>query len=376
MADLGAEVIKVEPPGNGDEARSRGPFLNDIPHQERSGLFFYLNTNKLGVTLNLARAEGRNIFKLLVADADVFVDDWPPGALNNLGLGYVDLRKINPRLVMTSITPFGQSGEYKDYKAYPLNTFHSCGEGYVTPGHNPFPERPPLKQGTYAGEYEVGIQSALATLAALFYQKATGQGQHIDISKQEALIGMSTAELSFYPNLGVVPTRGTRGYTVGGIMPCKDGFIEICLYSEQDWQGLVKLMGEPDWARDEKYKDIPSRAEHSSEIQNLVTDWLVQHTMEEIYQKGQELRVPIGAYYSPKDLVNSRQLKHRGFLVEMEHREIGKIRCPTTPYQLSKTPWQYRRPAPLLGEHNEEIYHGRLGIAKQELVTLRSLGVV
>jgi crotonobetainyl-CoA:carnitine CoA-transferase CaiB-like acyl-CoA transferase len=376
LADLGAEVIKVEQPGVGDEARRRGPFLNDIPQSERSGLFFYLNINKMGVTLSLECAKGIDIFKEIVKGTDILVEDRGPGTLDSRGLGYEVLNRLNPRLVMTSITPFGQSGPYMNYKAYPLNSFHSCGEGYVTPAQNPFPERPPLKQGKYLGEYEVGIHAAVATLGALFYQRATGVGQRVDLSKQEALIAMSTAELSFYPNLGVIPTRGTRGYTVGGIMPCKDGFVEICLYSERDWEGLVKLIGEPQWAKSEEYKDTSSRAEHSSEVQQLLTDWLMQHTMEEIYQRGQKLRVPIGAYYTPEDLLNSAHLKSRGFFAEREHRELGRITCPTAPYKFSKTPWRGERTAPLLGEHNETIYHTRLGYSKEDLATMRGLGII
>jgi len=376
LADLGAEVIKVEEPGAGDEARSRGPFLNDIPHRERSGLFFYVNTNKLGVTLDLGNAEGREAFGRLVGETDILVEDRAPGALDSVGLGYESLRQQNPRLVMTSITPFGQTGPYRDYKAYPLNSFHSCGEGHVTPGQSPFPDRPPLKQGRHVGEYEIGIQSALVSLGALHYQRATGLGQFVDISRQEALVGVSSAELSFYPNLGFIPTRGTRGYTIGGIMPCKDGFVEICLYSEQDWEGLVKLMDKPDWAKDEKYKDIPSRAEHSSEVQQLLTDWLMQNTMEEVYQRGQKLRVPIGAYYSPQDLLASAQLKSRGFFVDLDHSEIGKVSCPSAPYRFSKTPWRAGRSAPLLGEHNETVLGERPDDSKRSLSTTSNPGGV
>ena len=180
----------------------------------------------------------------------------------------------------------------------------------------------------------------------------------------------------FYPNLGFIPTRGTRGYTVGGIMPCRDGFVEICLYSEQDWEGLVKLMGDPEWAKDEKYRDIPSRAEHSSEVQELLTGWLMEHTMEEIYQGGQRLRVPIGAYYSPQHLLDSPQLKARGFFADVGHAETGTITCPTAPYRLSKTPWRAERPAPLLGEHNEMVYCGRLGHSREELSSMIEQGIV
>jgi crotonobetainyl-CoA:carnitine CoA-transferase CaiB-like acyl-CoA transferase len=330
----------------------------------------------LGITLNLGSVKGGDIFEEIVKETDVLVEDRAPGSLDRMGLGYGALNKLNSRLVMTSITSFGQSGPYMNYKAYPLNSFHSCGEGYVTPAQNPFPERPPLRQGKYLGEYEVGIHAAVATLGALFYQRVTGVGQRLDISKQESLIAMSTAELSFFPNLGVIPTRGTRGYTVGGIMPCKDGFVEICLYSEQDWQGLVKLMGEPEWAKGEEYKDTSSRAEHSSEVQQLLTDWLMQHTMEEIYQRGQKLRVPIGAYYTPEDLLNSAHLKSRDFFAEFEHSELGRITCPTAPYKFSKTPWRAERTAPLLGEHNETVYHTRLGYFKEDLATMRGLGII
>jgi crotonobetainyl-CoA:carnitine CoA-transferase CaiB-like acyl-CoA transferase len=159
-------------------------------------------------------------------------------------------------------------------------------------------------------------------------------------------------------------------------MPCKDGFVEICLYSEQDWQGLVNLMDEPEWAKEEKYKDIPSRAARSEEVQQLLADWLMQHTMEEIYQAGQKLRVPIGAYYSPKDLISSVQLGHRGFFAEFDHAEMGKVTCPTAPYKLSKTPWNGIRAAPLLGEHNELIYQDRLDYTVQDIVRMRGLGVI
>ncbi|UCC59699.1 MAG: CoA transferase, partial [Dehalococcoidia bacterium] len=140
--------------------------------------------------------------------------------------------------------------------------------------------------------------------------------------------------------------------------------------------GLVKLMGDPAWARDEKYKDIPSRAEHGSEVQQLLTDWLMQHTMEEIYQGGQKHRVPIGAYYSPRDLLDSEHLKSRRFFADIDHPEMGTVTCPTAPYRFSRTPWRAERAAPLIGEHNEAIYHERLGYSKEDLVTMTGLGII
>ena len=232
LADLGAEVIKVEPPG-GDVARRRGPFWHDVPSAETSGLFLYLNTGKLGVTLDLGKASGRDILRRLAGEAGILVEDFPPGTLEGWGLGYESLCQNNHSLIMTSITPFGQSGPYCDYKAYYLNSFHSGGEGYLTPGWAPeFIERPPLRVGNYVGEYVSGLSAAVATLSALYRQRATGVGQHIDISKQEALIALNPSELNMYPNYGLVASRASRVLRFGGLLPCRDGYIEVSIYGE------------------------------------------------------------------------------------------------------------------------------------------------
>ncbi|MFQ5827166.1 MAG: CoA transferase, partial [Dehalococcoidia bacterium] len=173
MADLGAEVIKIEPPARGDEARGRGPFLGDEPHPEKSGLFLYLNTNKLGITLDPGTPTGKRLFGELIKGADILVEDKALQKLKELGLDYGSLREINPQLIVTSITPFGHSGPYRNYRAYPLNVFHSGGEGYMTPFaplNDPLsPGRPPLKVGKYAGEYVAGISAAGATMVALSF---------------------------------------------------------------------------------------------------------------------------------------------------------------------------------------------------------------
>jgi len=376
MADLGAEVIKVEKPGVGDEARRRGPFLNDIPHPERSGLFLYLNTNKLGITLNIETKKGKGLFKELLLEADILVEDNPPGMLANLGLGYDVLSELNLRLIMTSITPFGQSGPYKDYKAYPLNSFHSGAEGYITPTGDPFPDRPPLKIARYAWEYEVGIHSMLATLGALYYQRATGLGQQVDISKQEALIDINTFELLAYPYVGWYPNRATVLNLFGGILQAKDGYGHLALYEEVQWDNLAKLMGNPDWTKEELFTNPDVRRQRSGEVNKHVAGWMREHTKYEIYHKGQKIGVPTGAYQTPEEIMNSEQLNSRGFFVELDHSEVGRITYPTAPYRFSKTPWRGRQAAPLLGEHNEEIYHKRLGHSKGELARFRGLGVI
>ena len=376
MADLGAEVIKIEKPGVGDEARRRGPFLNDIPHPERSALFLYLNTNKLGLTLNIETKQGRELFKDLVAESDVLVEDNPPGMLAGLGLGYDVLSELNPRLVMTSITPFGQTGPYRDYKAYPLNSFHSGAEGFITPTGDPYPDRPPLKVARYAGEYEVGIHSMVATLAAVYYQRAIGLGQQVDISKQEALIDINTYELLAYPYVGWFPNRATVLNPLGGIMPAKDGYGHFAMYEEVQWDRLADLMGNPDWTKEELYVNPDIRRQRSEEVQGRLRDWTEKHTKHQIYHSGQKAGVPTGAYQTPEEILNSEQLNSRGFFINLDHPEAGEQTYPTAPYRFSNTPWQGRRAAPLLGEHNEEIYHSRLGHSKEELMRLRGLGII
>ena len=175
FADLGAEVIKVENP-EGDEARKRGAFLDDKPDPELSGLFLYLNTNKLGVTLNLDSATGRDIFKKLIADADILVEDRPPGKMEKLGLNYDVLKKVNPSLIMASITPFGQYGPYRDYKSYYLNTYHASGAGYVLPAGSPNADREPLRGGGFVGECDIGVNASVAVLGALYWRMAGGTG--------------------------------------------------------------------------------------------------------------------------------------------------------------------------------------------------------
>lgn len=378
LADLGAEVIKIEKPGVGDEARKRAPFLNDIPDPERSGLFLYLNTNKLGITLDVENPAARKVLMELVKECDVLVEDTPPQTMKRLELDYQALKAINPKLIMTSIAPFGQTGPYSNYKAYHLNTFHSGGEGYLTPAWmgTRYLHRPPLNEGKYVGEYESGISAAVATLGALYYQRVSGLGQSIDISKQQSLIALNPRELACYPNDGWMASRATRTLRFGGIIPCKDGYMELDLYEEHEWQGLVALMDNPEWTKDERFKDRLSRAKHGLELNQLIGEWMKQHTKEEIYHKGQALGCPVAPYNTTQEVVDSRQMEARGFFVEIDHLEAGKSKYPSAPYKFSRTPWKAGRPAPLLGQHNEEVYCQRLGYSKQKLVKLRETGVI
>jgi len=376
LAGLGAEVVKIEKPGCGDEARKKPPFFHDIPDSEISGLFLYLNTSKLGITLDVGTAIGKKLFQKLINEVDILVDDNPPQTMEKLGLDYEHLKKINQRLIMTSITPFGQTGPYRNYKAYPLNAFQGGGEGYLTPSGIENIDRPPLKAGNFLGEYNSGLNAAIATLAALYWRGTSGSGQRIDISKQESLMSLNRLDMVRAANEGNIITRAKQGVAFGGILPCKDEYTVFMTWTQEQWDRMVTFMGNPEWARDEKFTDYFSRFKHGELLNALLTEWLTNYTKDELYHKGQAAGIPFGMVSTTKDLVNSEQLNARGFFVEIDHPKTGKVKYPAAPYKFSETPWIAELPAPLLGEHNEEIFNRRLGYSKEELIKLKATGVI
>ena len=377
MADLGAEVIKIEPPGIGDDARRKAPFPGDIPHPEKSGLFLYLNSNKMGITLDPRKTTGMEIFKKMVKETDILVEDGSPGEAERAGIGYDELKLLNPGLIMTSITPYGRSGRYKDYKAYQLNIANASGQAYMLPLPSPNVDRAPVKPGGNLTDYDPALMAVVAILAAFFWKDVSGKGQFIEISKQEALINMQRVESVTFANMGLIMNRtGTSNPMPGGVMPCKDGYVVSVSPEDHQWDSLMKLIGEPDWAKQDWCKDRFVRAVNAVELTKLIVEWMMRHTKEQIYREGQSLSCPIAPLHSTEDMVKSEQLQARGFLAEIEHPAVGKIKFPTSPYRFSKTPWKLRKPAPLLGESNEEIYCGRLGYSRDELVKLREAGII
>ena len=374
LADLGAEVIKVERPVTGDQARGRGPFLHDTPHPERSGLFLYLNTNKLGVTLDPANEAGRSIFLELVAWADILIEDTTPGTMESLGLGYESLRAVNPSLTMTSITPFGQTGPYSQYKAHHLNIYHASGQAQFGYTESRGQGIPPVKGGGFVGDYDAGLSGAVAALAALYKRGSDGPGQHVDVSRQENLVSLDRVDIGSFAN---DPNAGARRRgMLGGLMPCKDGYVIVVAPQQHQWEALVKLLGKPEWALGQQCEDEWSRADNAAELQPLIEEWMLKHNKNEIYRRGQSFGCPVAPINSAADVFNSAQVKHRGFFVEIEHPETGRLSYPSASYKLSETPWRANRAAPLLGEHNDSVYRERLGRSEEDLANLRKQGVV
>jgi CoA:oxalate CoA-transferase len=373
LADLGAEVLKVEEPARGDPARRVGPFPQDIPHPERSGLFLYLNTNKLGITLDVATASGQRLLRELLREADILVEDLLPSRAEALGLSYEALAAAYPELVVTSVTPFGSFGPYRDWQAYHLNLYHGSGHSSFIYQDPREAAKGPVVGGGYIGEYDAGLAAALAALAAVLARPKTGRGQQVEVSKQEALVALERVDIARFAN---DPTPIKRPGMVGGLVPCRDGYVVITAVQNQQWQGLVEIMGNPAWAQEEICRDEISRSQHRDELQPHIEEWAAHYTGEEIYRRGQEANVPVGPVRTAADVMAWEQARQRGFFADIEHPEAGRLEYLTAAYQFSETPWRAERPAPLLGEHNDEIYCGRLGYSRRDLVRLSAAGVI
>ena len=381
MADLGAEVIKVEEPGKGDPARSYGPFPDDDPHPERSLLFAYMNTNKLGITLDVKSALGKKLFKELIRDADVLVESNPPRMMEELGLDYDSLSAINPRLIVTSITPFGQTGPYRDYKSTDLVSFHMGGIGYTTPGDVEDPDNyPPLRAPGHQADSMAGTAGASATMCAVIGRKLTGRGEHVDISEQEPMVFVQSSAIVSHITNGEIQSRiAGVGRSISPRKPlmAKDGYFTGRFYDDHFWKSLKDAMGNPEQMDSDMFKDRQSRSDNEDAVNAIIEEWSKDYTREELYQKLQvENHVPALAVNSVEDLLTHRHYVERGTFVEMEHPQAGKFKAPGPPHRLSETPWRIASPAPTLGQHNRDIICDRLGYSKEDLVRMRQFGAI
>jgi crotonobetainyl-CoA:carnitine CoA-transferase CaiB-like acyl-CoA transferase len=378
LADFGADVVKVEQPGSGDDARTiTVANAGDAEAGEKSPLFLYVNSNKRGVTLNLELEQGREIFRKLAADADVLVEDRTPGEMAGWGLGHDELRKVNPKLIVTSITPFGQTGPYRAYRAQHVNLFHASGQGYLLPMNSPDLAREPVKGAGFLGEFDAGVTAAIATLAAIYWRGAGGTGQHIDMSKQHAVMHLEKSQLRRYVDDGVSPNRTGMGRLLETLVKGKDGlYVVIILSSQHQWKGLFEAMGEPEWGARPPFDTQAGRSANYPELRRHLQAWADNYTADEIFHKVQACRSACAPVYMAQHFVNSEQVAHRDFLVEMDHPVAGRLKYPGRPYQFSNVDWRGTRAAPLLGQHNDEILGKELGYSQGQLADLRAAGAI
>ena len=377
FADYGADVVKLERPGSGDVTRGWGPFPGDRPHPEKSGVYFSLNTNKRSVTLDPDRPEAREILTALVERADVVIENESPARKRARGLDYPQLSALRPALVMISITPFGQTGPYADWKGYDLAAFHLSGTGSRYCGR---PGAPPLEQGTFSADYFGGYVAATWGLAALL---APGRecGEHIDVASAEAIAALFVAaqNIGGYAQDGIFERRTGVGMPLASpatILPCQDGYVWMVALEPGQWQGLARAMGSPDWMQLELFQDMFTRAQNADLIYPLIEEWTRAHTKQEIMDLCQANGCPTTAVFSVRDVAEHPHLHERGFFAELAHAELGRVRTLGAPVHLPDGPGGPRRSAPLLGEHNDEIYRGELGVSVPDLQRLSATAVI
>ena len=377
LADFGAEVIKIERPGLGDGTRQMGPFFGGDPHPEKSGLFLHLNTNKKGITLNLKSDAGLKIFKALVKDADLLVESFAPGVMASLGLDYKTLEDINPRLVQTSISNFGQTGSYRDYKATEIVLF-AMGPHMITDGE---PDLEPLRYPGYKAQYLAGSHAATATMGALIGCQTGGTGQEVDVSIIECLSslpeGAGKIVGAAFNGEDVVRTgyRNEGVYPIG-YYPCKDGAMHVFGYTPAQWPRVVAWMEMPELLDDPRFADPLQKLEHNGEFDVIFMEWMMEKTQEELFRSSQEHRLPVAPVNLINKVLEDPQLKAREAFVEIDHPIIGKTTYTGLPFKLPAVPSSPQQPAPILGQHNTEIYGERLGCSSDELGRFIKDGII
>jgi crotonobetainyl-CoA:carnitine CoA-transferase CaiB-like acyl-CoA transferase len=387
LGDFGADVIKVERPG-GDPSRRTGPFSHDISDPEKSLFWFAYNTSKRGMTLNIETAEGKDIFKRLVKTADFVIETFPPGHLDSLGLGYSALSEINPRVILTSITPFGQSGPYKYYKSSDLVAWATGGLLYICGD----PDRAPVRCNAEVAYCQSGLQAALGTILAHQHREQSGEGQHVDVSLQECVVS-TLWHTQDYWGVNKVIARRWGQYLERSQMKrrseyrCQDGHVswQIITY-KTGWRtrALVEWMDSQSMASDELKKVKWEEIDVNDVSQEQMSAWeeefarfFLAHTKAELSEEAVKRGVLLMPCNTTKDCLESGQLAARDFWTEVEHPELGtSITYPGSPFKLDQAEWGISRRAPLIGEHNQQIYEQELGFPREKLAVLKQRNVI
>jgi crotonobetainyl-CoA:carnitine CoA-transferase CaiB-like acyl-CoA transferase len=399
LGDMGADVIKIEPPG-GSPSRKTGPFYKDDPDPEKSLFWMACNTSKRGVTLNIEHPKGLALFKKLLDTADVVVESFRPGYMQGLGLEYSDMDKIKPGIIMTSITPFGQTGPFSHYKGSDIVVW-AMGGMLGLCGDN---DRPPVQHSHPQAYYHGGLQGAVGTMVALYHKEISGEGQHVDVSMQQAVLLtlMNAAEIGDLlkithprPNPdGTFFTPRSEEYgpiRLGIRWECKDGHIAWSQgLSGGAQSGMVRSTKEiVNWMVEEGMADDLTEYDWSKFDSSIVPQKLLDHhfevfsrffrtkTKRELMDRAAAKGIVLGAYQTTRDIAECPHLNDRNYFVDVEHAELGRtIAYPGAWAKFSEAPWRISRRAPLIGEHNQEIYEKELGISREQISQYRELGIL
>jgi len=376
LSDYGATVIKIENKDILDTERTMPPYKDDIPGLNRAAFFNSLNTGKLSMTLNLANPKGLEVAKKLVKWADVVVENFSGGTMKRMGLGYDELKKVKPDIIMLSTCMMGQTGPYAESRGDGNRLTGLAGFNHIAG----WPDRGPIIIGPYT-DFIAPIFNVIAIMTALDYRSRTGKGQYVDMSQFENGVQfMAPLILDFIVNQRVGERMGNRlAYAAPhGAYRCRgeDRWCAIAVFTDDEWERFGKAIGNPAWTNNPKFSTLLARKENEEELDTRVEEWTINYSAEEVMTLMQATGVAAGVLETAEDLMdNDPQLKHRHFFWDIDHPEVGKYRAPGVPFVLSKVPYEVRS-APLLGEHNEYVLEQVLGLSDDEISELVIEGVI
>lgn len=372
FADYGADIIKVEDPVHGDVARCSGPFVKNQPHLEKSIQFLYLNTNKRGISLDFNNIRGRGILLELVSWADIIIENFQPMVLPKLGLGFDVLSRENPGLILTSITDFGQTGPYRDFEGSDMVTCAMGGLMYLS-GDD---DREPLINALSQSHYVAGMNGAVGAQVALYQSLYTGEGQHVDVSIIECLASQLVHAIPAYAFKGAILGRQSK-YSSGleRPVPCSDGYCVPSAQGSQPWDVVAELIGVNE-LKDSRYSTHEDRLLSGMDIHELMVKGLHEWNKLDLFHAAGERRLVFGMVQDPEELFECPQLRSRGFFDSTNHPVVGYYEYPGEIARFSEGSFQNRRPAPMLGEHNDQIYCDLLGYSKSDLVRLSQMRII
>ncbi|MGH8784648.1 MAG: CaiB/BaiF CoA transferase family protein [Cupriavidus necator] len=382
LADMGAEVIKIERPGVGDDTRTWGPpFLKDAEGRETRDSSYFLSANrgKQSVTVDLASPDGQEIIRQLVHDADILVENYKVGTLARYGLAYEDLRKINPRLVYCSVTGFGQDGPYAALPGYDYVFQGMGGLMSITGAPDGEPGAAPMKSGIAISDLLTGMYATTAILAAIEHRHISGEGQYIDMSLLDCIVTINSYQAINYFLSGKIPQR--MGNAHSNMVPyqvfhCREGDIIIAIGNDSQYAAFCKVIDRPLLATDPQFSTAPQRNRNREALIPLIAEAMLAKTMEEWVALLEANNVPCGPIHNMKQVFEDPQVVHRDMQLSLPHSTGVNAPSVANPIRLSETPIRYERSAPTLGEHNQTILHERLGLSAERIAELKTRGVV
>ena len=378
LGELGADVIKIEPPVTGEAGRYRGPYPDSVPHPEKSGLFLFANLNKRGITLDVGTDSGRQILAQLLETADVLLENQALSVIEETGLDYESLKDRYPHLVVTSISPYGRTGPYRGYRGTDLTANAMSGLSFGT-GHR---HREPLTTPLHQASYLAGVGAAFATLVALLARDMTGKGQSVDVAEAQVIGTLLTGyHLPTYIYRGVAGFRSGNRMRLGlfpnCVLPCRDGYICIDAPQMAQYQRFLDLLGEQEWMENPRYRDRRAMSDqYPEEAETLIAPWFMQRTKQEILEACLANRIPCVPVYTFEETLNDPHLNSRDYFKEVSSNAAGTLLVPGPPYRLQKTEARLVRAAPSIGQHNQEILGHELGLDDDAMEKLRAGQVI